>query len=100
MAKQAVATRGASIRQACADFAISETCYRYQPKLSDENALIADWLVRLTYSQKNWGFGLCFLHLRNVTLPDLNTHCCNPRQGQLATHPSIVFLRYRLAVCD
>ena len=66
MAKQAVATRGASIRQACADFAISETCYRYQPKLSDENALIADWLVRLTYSQKNWGFGLCFLHLRNV----------------------------------
>ena len=66
MAKQAVETRGASIRQACADFAISETCYRYQPKLSDENALIADWLVRLTYSQKNWGFGLCFLHLRNV----------------------------------
>ncbi len=29
-------------------------------------AHIADWLVRLTYNQKNWGFGLCFLHLRNV----------------------------------
>lgn len=66
MAEWAVATKGASIRQACADFSISQTCYRYQPKLSDENAVIADWLVRLTYNQKNWGFGLCFLHLRNV----------------------------------
>lgn len=27
---------------------------------------MADCLVRLTYNQKNWGFGLCFLHLRNV----------------------------------
>jgi len=26
MAKQAVATKGTSIRQACIDFAISETC--------------------------------------------------------------------------
>lgn len=66
MAEWAVATQGASIRQACADFTISQTCYRYQPTLSDENELIADWLVRLTYNQKNWGFGLCFLHLRNV----------------------------------
>lgn len=66
MAKWAVITKGASIRQACADFTISETCYRYQPKLVDENAVIADWLVRLTHNQKNWGFGLCFLHLRNV----------------------------------
>lgn len=66
MARWAVETRGASIRQACADFMISQTCYRYQPRLSDENAVIADWLVRLTYNQKNWGFGLCFLHLRNV----------------------------------
>lgn len=66
MAEWAVTTKGASIRQACADFTISQTCYRYQPRLSDENAVIADWLVRLTYNQKNWGFGLCFLHLRNV----------------------------------
>ena len=47
-------------------FMISQTCYRYQRKLSDENVVIADWLVRLTHNQKNWGFGLCFLHLRNV----------------------------------
>lgn len=38
----------------------------YQPKLSDENAEIADWLIRLTDNQRSWGFGLCFLYLRNV----------------------------------
>jgi len=51
---------------ACRAFRISETCYRYQPKLSDENELIADWLLALTNAKKTWGFGLCFLHLRNV----------------------------------
>ena len=66
MAKWAVETRGASIRQACVDFTISETCFRYQAKLVDENAVVADWLVRLTHNQRNWGFGLCFLYLRNV----------------------------------
>lgn len=45
---------------------VSETCYRYQRRLSDENAEIADWLLRLTFNQKNWGFGLCYLYLRNV----------------------------------
>lgn len=66
MAKQAVMQKEMSIRLACIAFTISETCYRYQPKLSDENAEIADWLVRLTHNQRNWGFGLCFLYLRNV----------------------------------
>ena len=31
-----------------------------------ENAVVADWLVRLTNKQRNWRFGLCFLYLRNV----------------------------------
>lgn len=66
MARWAVEHRGQSIRQACADFQVSETCYRYQAKLSDENQRIADWLVRLTHNQRNWGFGLCYLFLRNV----------------------------------
>lgn len=66
MAQTAVTEKGLSIRLACRAFGISETCYRYQPKLSDENAKIADWLIRLTHNQRNWGFGLCFLHLRNV----------------------------------
>ncbi len=33
-------------------------------KLAD--AEIADWLLRITHNQRNWGFGLCYLYLRNV----------------------------------
>jgi len=33
---------------------------------SDDNARIADWLLRLAYANRTWGFGLCFLWLRNV----------------------------------
>jgi putative transposase len=40
--------------------------------LNDENAEIADWLIRLTHNQRNWGFGLCFLYLRNVQGFDWN----------------------------
>ena len=50
--------------RACVD--ISESGYRYQAKHSTENALIADWLLRLTTTHKRWGFGLCFMYLRNV----------------------------------
>lgn len=66
MAKWAGVLRPANIRFARRMFSISETSYRYQPKLSDENELIADWLAALTNAQKAWGFGLCFLHLRSV----------------------------------
>jgi putative transposase len=66
MAHKAVAAARCSIRQACVTFSVSESCYRYQAKLSSENAEIADLLVRLTHNQRNWGFGLCFLYLRNV----------------------------------
>ena len=50
----------------CQAFDVSETCYRYSPKLDDENEQIADLLLGLTTAQKTWGFGLCFLYLRNV----------------------------------
>jgi len=66
MAQRAVAERGVNVSIACRAFAISETCYRYQAKLSGGNALIADWLLRLTTSNRRWGFGLCYLFLRNV----------------------------------
>jgi putative transposase len=66
MAQHAVHEKGISIRLACRTFGISETCYRYQARLSDDNALIADWLLRLTTTHRRWGFGLCFLYLRNV----------------------------------
>lgn len=66
MAHKAVAAARCSIRQASEVFSVSEFCYRYRAKLSSENAEIADLLVRLTHNQRNWGFGLCFLYLRNV----------------------------------
>lgn len=66
MAKETVKVKKLNIRQSCDAFDISQTCYRYEPKLSDENELIADLLVRLTQNQRNWGFGLCFLYFRNV----------------------------------
>ena len=66
LAENAVARHGVSIALACRTFDVSETCYRYSPLLSDENEEIADLLVGLTAARKTWGFGLCFLHLRNV----------------------------------
>jgi len=66
MAQWAVTQRSATINLACRAFGISQTCYRYKAKLDAENSVIADWLVRLTNNQRNWGFGLCFLYLRNV----------------------------------
>jgi putative transposase len=66
VAKNIVAERQASIRFACLCVGISETCYRYEARLSGENQQIADWLLRLTTTHKRWGFGLCFLYLRNV----------------------------------
>ena len=62
MARKGVARHGISIRLACEVYGISETCYRYRAKLSGENALVADWLLRLTQTHKRWGF----LYLRNV----------------------------------
>lgn len=66
MAQAAVASGRTTVRHACDTFAVSQTCYRYRPGLVSENEVIADWLVRLTHNQRNWGFGMCFLHLRNV----------------------------------
>jgi len=50
MAKQAVAQRDVSIRQACRAFSVSETCYRYEPKMADENAL-GIWLMLCLFAQ-------------------------------------------------
>ena len=58
MAISVVQTSHLSIRAACVAFSLSETCYRYQPKCSSDNEDIADWLIRLTHNQRNWGFGL------------------------------------------
>ena len=53
MAHEAVAAHIIPITLACAVFRVSQTCYRYTAKSSDENASIADWLIRLTENQRN-----------------------------------------------
>jgi putative transposase len=66
LAEDAVTQKGVSVALACRTFGVSETCYRYTPKLDQENERIADLLVGLTQARRIWGFGLCFLYLRNV----------------------------------
>jgi len=66
MAQWIVEKKQRTVRFACQTFKISETCYRYQAKFENENALVADWRLKLTNCHKRWGFGLCFLFLRNV----------------------------------
>ena len=66
MAKEAVNEERLNVQQACTAFSISQCSVRYQRKLSDDNARIADLLLGLSQSLRSWGFGLCFLHLRNV----------------------------------
>ena len=66
MAKRAVEEGKLSIRAACQAFQVSQSCYRYEAKTSAENEEIANWLLKLTDNHRNWGFGLCFLYLRNV----------------------------------
>ena len=66
MALGALSSRAVSIRLAFQALGVSQTFYRYQAKPCSDNSLIADWLVRLTHNMRNWGFGLCYLYLRNV----------------------------------
>ena len=61
LAIHAVTEQGVSVALACRAFSISEACYRYVPKLHNENALIADWLIKLT-TTKNAG-GLVWLFI-------------------------------------
>jgi putative transposase len=66
MAQQAVKQRQVSVTLACLAFGISQSCYRHSTKLGGVNQEIADWLIRLTDNNRTWGFGLCYLYLRNV----------------------------------
>jgi putative transposase len=50
---------------ACDVLSISAIYFAYQTRLSDENAEIADWLLRLATANRRWGFGLCFMSLRS-----------------------------------
>ena len=72
MAKRILSKHSISISRVCRLMRISETCFRYQPKLSADNERIADWLVRLTTTHRTWGFGLCYFYLRNVKRWEFN----------------------------
>ena len=47
-------------------FRLSQSCCRYESKTNAENEQIEQWLIRLTDHHWTWGFGICFLYLRNV----------------------------------
>ncbi len=66
MALQTVKAKKISVKRSCKVFCISETAYYYSPKNSDDNEYIANKLIELTQAHRNWGFKLCFLHIRNV----------------------------------
>ena len=66
MAQKTVPDFHTSIKLACAIFSVSESCYRYETKSNTEKEQIANWLIRLTDKNRSWGFGLCYLYLRNV----------------------------------
>ena len=66
LAGDAVTQKGIGIALACRTFGVSETCYRYSPKLDQENVRIAGLLAGLAQARRNWGFGLGFLYLHDV----------------------------------
>jgi putative transposase len=66
MAMNIKAEHGFSISGVCRLMKISQTCYRYKPKLNADNERMADWLVRLRTTHRAGAFGLCFLYLCNV----------------------------------
>lgn len=65
MAQQTAAIQRTSIR-VCVAFGISESCYRYQPKLDSETAEISNWLIKLADKESDWGSDMCFEYLRSA----------------------------------
>jgi len=66
MAQQAVQHRQISQRRACWLHSVSTYCYRYQSKNQGDNETLAQGLLCLAREHPTWGFGLMYLHLRNV----------------------------------
>lgn len=66
IAQKVADSRNVTIKLACLASNISQTCYCYHATLRLENEAIADWLIKLTYDETDWGLGLCFDYVRNV----------------------------------
>ena len=54
LAEKAVATRGVSIALACRAFDVSETCFRYSPKVQQ---IATEWLWSYNNERPNMGNG-------------------------------------------
>ncbi len=46
-------------------FVLGVSDYLFRPQLTAQNPCIIDLLVRLMNSQRRWGFGICYLNLRD-----------------------------------
>ena len=88
MAETAVAQRRVSIALACRAFGVSETCYRYSPKLRDENEEIADLLVGLTEARKTWGIWAMFSTPSQCPRPFMEPQKSLPDLLRTGTEPS------------
>ena len=66
MARQAVKDKQISIRHSCQLHSVSVSCYRYERKNDVGNEQVAQALMKLAKENPRWGFGLMYLHLRNV----------------------------------
>lgn len=98
--------RHASLRIAYQAFRISEACCRDEPKLSDENAEIADRLIRLTTTYPRRGFTV-HPYLQNVKSFEWNlsvstgsigsSSCATsmPLNRPRILRPAVVDLQYR-----
>jgi putative transposase len=66
MALVACTTYALSIKRSCHLYSISPSHWRYVRKLDPEDVVIAAALIALSEAHIRWGFGLMYLHLRNV----------------------------------
>ena len=80
MAENAVQSRGVTIALACRAFGVSQTCYRYSPKLKPESERIEDLLIGLTKAHRKGASACVFASSQRQTafvepqagLPDLS----------------------------
>lgn len=87
MASVAVQQRDVPIALACRAFGVSETCYRYGPKLRAETEQISDLLTGLTNARKTWKFGLCFLAFAQREGPSMEPQAGLPDLLCIGTEP-------------
>lgn len=66
IARKTIFVARCSVRLAFQTFCVCRIYYRYRTKLQHENADTANSLVFRAHNQRNWGFRLYYLCVRNV----------------------------------